>query len=265
MGSEDDRFQAYRDKPGRDTLRALLSAHQAAVFNLCFQVLRSEADAEDAAQETLLEIVRGVDKIREPRAFKRWTCRVALHTALDHLRRRHRRARHEETRAAMKPAMPDPSADAIHEALAKLEDEDRCLLVEKYFERATLEEIAAREGVTAAAVGKRVDRAKERLKQRLSQAGLAAFVPGVDSMLESSRPVTTAPPLNLDLALAGAPGVILTVKAAAILALVLLMGAGGAYAWKRNSRKDVIAATPSSASIPVGLKGAGEIATSEVA
>src|SRR5262245_45174120 len=131
-------------------VRDLLRAHQAIVYRIAFQVLRREHDAEDAAQEILLELVRGIGRVREPRAFKRWACRVALNTALDFLRRRERRLRHEESRAAMNRPVPDPVADAVHDALSKLDDRDRCLLVERYFERATLEEIGSREGVSAA-------------------------------------------------------------------------------------------------------------------
>src|SRR5688572_8378584 len=96
METADRPFEAFRARPDRDTLRALLKSHQSTVYTVCFQVLRREHDAEDAAQEALLEIARGVAGIREPRAFKRWLCRTALHTALDHLRKRQRRARHEE-------------------------------------------------------------------------------------------------------------------------------------------------------------------------
>ena len=240
MAHEDRAFQAYRARPGPDTLRALLTAHQATVYNLAFQVLRSAHDAEDAAQEALLEIVKGVAAVREPRAFKRWLCRVALHTALDHLRRRSRRARHEESRAAMKPVPTDPAAEAIHEALSQLDDDDRCLLAEKYFERATLEEIAAREGISAAAVGKRVERAKDKLKQRLSQAGLAAIVLSVDPMLEAATPAASTPDLvgtsqALDSALALAGGAVMGTKFALstttiLVALIsLFIGAGSGY------------------------------------
>ena len=262
MAHEDRAFHSYRSRPGPDTLRALLTAHQATVYNLAFQVLRSAHDAEDAAQEALLEIVKGVSAIREPRAFKRWLCRVALHTALDHLRRRRRRARHEESRAAMKPVPTDSAAQAIHEALAALDDDDRCLLAEKYFERATLEEIAAREGISAAAVGKRVERAKDKLKQRLAQGGLAVLVASVDPMLEAATPAASTPDLvatsqALDSALALAGGAVMGTKFAIstttiLVALLLLLIGAGTVASRRKSPRSAspaaVAGTPAETS-----------------
>jgi RNA polymerase sigma-70 factor, ECF subfamily len=242
---------------GNEELRALLTAHQSTVYTLCFQVLRSAADAEDAAQDALLEIARGVGAIREPRAFKRWLCRTTLHTALDHRRRRSRRARHEQARAAMTRDTRDPGRDAVHEALSKLDDDDRCLLVEKYFEGATLETIGAREGVSASAVGKRVDRAKERLKRHIGQAGLPAMVPSVDSILDAHRPVADIPALSLEPALAAAGGSLLGAKSAAV-ALVALLAVGGGYALVRS--RATVASPP-----PLSSKGHfrfGDAATS---
>ena len=246
MQTEDRAFQDYRTRPGPDTLRALLSAHQSTVYTLCFQVLRRAHDAEDAAQDALLEIIRGLGGLREPRAFKRWLCRVTLHTALDHLRLRNRRTRHEETRAAMSPLPRDPAAEAVHDALARLDDDDRCLIVEKFFERATLEEIGARDGVSAAAVAKRVDRAKERLKQKLTRAGLASVVPGVDAILEASIPTGLTPDLvslsaALKSAVALAGGAVLGAKTVAptvavgLVVLMLLIGGGVVASRQKNA------------------------------
>ncbi|HTF57775.1 MAG TPA: sigma-70 family RNA polymerase sigma factor [Planctomycetota bacterium] len=239
MESEDRTFQEYHERPTRESLVALLRAHQASVYNLCFQVLRNPHDAEDAAQEVLLEVIRGAGRIREPRAFKRWLCRAALHTALDHLRRRARRSRLEEKRAAMTQDNPDRAVDALHEAMARLDDEDRCLLVEKYFDQATLEQMAAREGLSTAAVWKRIERARDRLKRLMAGAGMSVAAPGLDSMLESLRPVP--PPdlitgsLSVKAALANFGGVVMGTKAlisgtTIVVALIFLtIGAGSGY------------------------------------
>jgi RNA polymerase sigma-70 factor (ECF subfamily) len=249
MSASDRAFRDFRVRPGPDTLRALLSAHQSTVYHVSLQVLRRDHDAEDAAQEALLEIASGVRAMREPRAFKRWVCRIALHTALDHLRRRNRRERLEKARATMKPAPPDPAADAVHDALSRLGDDDRCLLVERYFERATLEEIGVREGVSTAAVGKRVDRAKERLKQALAQAGFVPLVPRIDQILDHPRPtgaipdlISTSPALQSVLALAGSvvmgtkAGILGTLPVVALLMFLIGGGSGYLIGNKRSAR-----------------------------
>ena len=181
----DREFLEYRRNPGRETLLALLRSRQEFVYRVCLHVLRHPQDAEDAAQDVLLEITREADRLRDLRQFRHWLGRVALHTALDHRKRRARRARREEAKAAMKNNAHDESVAAVHDALARLSDEDRALILEKYFEGATLETLAARSGVSTVTVWRRLALAIDRLKQRLAQAGLAAVIPGLESILES--------------------------------------------------------------------------------
>ena len=245
-------------------LRDLLRSHQAVVYTICLRVLRLEHDAEDAAQEALIEIARGARRVREPRALTRWICRVALTTALDHLRRRTRRARHEEARAAMTPLRPDPAADALHEAMARLDDDDRCLLVEKYFERRTLEEIGGREGVSAAAVGKRIERAKENLRRRLGLAALGAM-----ALLEAARPAPRIPDLvstsaAVKAALAGGAAMgTKAVHAGITAAVILLLFLGGSLYVARSRRttlppsRPAGQASPQSAAAPAPVEKAG--------
>jgi RNA polymerase sigma-70 factor (ECF subfamily) len=51
----------------------------------------NDADAADALQETLIAIVRGLDRFDGRAAFTTWSYRVATNATLDELRRRRRR------------------------------------------------------------------------------------------------------------------------------------------------------------------------------
>src|SRR5688500_8515882 len=101
---EETAFLAYQERPTPDRLSALLTAVQDRVYNICFQILRRPEDAEDACQEVLIELPRGVAAIREPRPFKVWLYRVAVHTSLD---RKEALARHARLASqAPKPEGP---------------------------------------------------------------------------------------------------------------------------------------------------------------
>jgi len=56
----------------------LLKGCQNQVYNLCFQVLRHQQDAEDAAQEALVKVVDDIPSLLDIRHFDRWMYRVAL-------------------------------------------------------------------------------------------------------------------------------------------------------------------------------------------
>ena len=256
-------FLEFRLHPGQDSLIALLRGHQVHIYNVCFQVLRHPQDAQDASQEILLEIARGVGQIEDARTFRGWIYRVALNTALNHKRARGRQDELLRRKAAMQtPVSGTPSEEertAVIEALARLDDESRCLVIEHYFEKATLEELGKRQGVSTSAVWKRIERAKERLKRSLAGAGLALAIPNVEGALRGIVPVRAAPELIGDAVLAkvtllaASGGFIvgsktaLSVTTVVTLAVCLTLGIGGGIlllARRSGPRQTLTAVTP---------------------
>src|SRR6266850_3269579 len=191
-----DEFRDYKSDPTADNLIRLLRAHQDRVYRLCLQVLRRAHDAEDAAQEVLVRIADGVRKIDDADAFRRWVHRVSLNAALEAARKATRRKAHE-TRAAMKEPPKEPldeeSRRALFEAIAKLDDGSRELLLDHHFEGETLESPASRERVSPQAVSKRLERAREELKRGLP-AGFVG-IPDLGRLFERG----IAPPVAPDL------------------------------------------------------------------
>jgi RNA polymerase sigma-70 factor (ECF subfamily) len=75
----------------RDALDALLHRHHDRVRALCRRMCGNDADADDATQETLIAVVRGLPAFDGRSAFATWAHRVATNACLDELRRRGRR------------------------------------------------------------------------------------------------------------------------------------------------------------------------------
>lgn len=231
-------FEDFRRSRSPDSMIALLRVHQDGIYRVCLHVLGHPQDAEDAAQVALMKIAAGAGDLGEPRAFKSWLYRLVYRTAVDHLRRRQVRRRNEKER----PDVPDPAHSenaraAVHEAMARLPDEDRLLLVEHYFEKTPLEELGRREGVSRVAIWKRIELARERLKRGLAGAG---FTFGPLSVLESVSQVSAPPGLVgsaivAKAALVAAGGVSVGAKTYSMGILVglatvfLFIGAGSGY------------------------------------
>src|SRR5258708_16963553 len=173
-------FEDWRRQRDAGSRLRLLEAAQHPVYNLCAQVLGNSHDAEDAAQSVLLDLVAALPRLNDAEHCRRWLHRAALHAALNAKRRRKTRMEYEERKArrdAAAAAAGDELADAVHEQLATLDDELRSLLVEHYFERKTLEEMARDRGVSSVAVWKNLGKARERLKRVLSGALMAGAEP----------------------------------------------------------------------------------------
>ncbi|MBI2923089.1 MAG: sigma-70 family RNA polymerase sigma factor [Planctomycetes bacterium] len=74
----------------REALAALLEAVQDDIWRFQLSRHRSEADAEDATQETFVRMMSSLGELREPGAFRGWLYRIALNEALETGRRRRR-------------------------------------------------------------------------------------------------------------------------------------------------------------------------------
>jgi RNA polymerase sigma-70 factor (ECF subfamily) len=72
-------------------LDRLLRNHYDRIWRLCRRMAGNDADAQDAAQEALIAIARGLPRFDGRAAFTTWTYRVATNACLDELRRRSRR------------------------------------------------------------------------------------------------------------------------------------------------------------------------------
>ena len=104
-------------------MEALLRRHYDRVYAICRRVVGSNRDADDAAQEAMISIVRGLSRFDGRAAFSTWTYRIATNSALDELRRRQRRpSPHATGDEGAAPEVVDTDShrdiDAVGERLA---------------------------------------------------------------------------------------------------------------------------------------------------
>ena len=98
----------------RDALDALLRRHYPRLRALCLRLTGDQSDADDACQEALVALARGLGRFDGRSAFATWAYRVTTNTCLDELRRRRRRPR---------PGLPDD--DALSETAERGTDAGR--------------------------------------------------------------------------------------------------------------------------------------------
>lgn len=75
----------------RQALDLLLRRHYDRVNAVCRRIAGATRDADDAAQEAMIRIVRSIDRFDGRSAFGTWAYRIATNAALDELRKRGRR------------------------------------------------------------------------------------------------------------------------------------------------------------------------------
>ncbi len=162
-GSDVDFDRLYRDCYGRivATLRALL---------------RSDADAEDCAQESFVHAYRAWRTWTPEAPAEAWLHRIAINAAISHRRRERLRQPLEIVRRLGHPApAPDPAATdraLLLSALRGLAPEQAAIVVLRHLHGYSNREIAAALGAPESTISSRLVTAKARLAAELKAAGM---------------------------------------------------------------------------------------------
>lgn len=173
-----------------EAFSVLVESHQERLIRLCERLLGDPEEARDAAQEVFLKAFRKAGEVRPQGQVYTWLYRIAVNHCLNKLRRRKLvrflRWGSPEDRdvPAFDPADAgaDPAAAlaarhrwrATRQALAKLPENQRSVVVLVRFEGLSYRQAAEVLGITEGAVESRLVRAMRRL-----EAAQEAETPGV--------------------------------------------------------------------------------------
>ena len=156
---------------GEQGVAALFDRHASAVFRLAYALLRDADDAQDVLQETFViawrkrRTIALVDGSALP-----WLLATARLVALAARRRAARRrttAVPEEALHTIPAATEADDAASLREALAALPAADRAVVELVLVQGLSYAEAAQRLGLTTSAAGKRLQRARTRLRSEL--------------------------------------------------------------------------------------------------
>jgi RNA polymerase sigma-70 factor (ECF subfamily) len=157
----------------------LVDRHHARLARYAFHLLGSEAEAEEAVQDSFVRAYRSLSTYKEQEQFGGWIMRILVNRCRTRLVRDKRR---EEAAAAwvreceqtFEPSERLAMRDELGKALAQLPTEQREAVVLRYADELDYDEISAITGAGISALKMRVKRGCERLRAILeaSRAGL---------------------------------------------------------------------------------------------
>jgi RNA polymerase sigma-70 factor (ECF subfamily) len=168
--------QAAREGSDGVAFTALMDRFRERVWRVCWRLMGTEHDAEDAAQEVFVRLFFERGKFAGRSRYSTWLHGVAIRTCLTLRRSRSRRRRREapegggefglaELHADPQPA-PSAAVDAAHDAqkvLEHLDEEDRALVLMRFAENHDYDELAEMFGTTSGALRMRISRIREKL------------------------------------------------------------------------------------------------------
>lgn len=132
-------------------------------------ILRDAELARDAVQDAMVRAWRDLPGLRDPDRFGPWLHRLTVNACLDQARRRRRRVVEVELTVLDQPAVADVAAqvadrDLLDRALARLEPEQRAVVVMRFFLELSLSETAAVLGIPTGTVKSRLHRSLVQMR-----------------------------------------------------------------------------------------------------
>lgn len=171
--TETDMFYIGRCKNGHpDDFRFLVKRYQGALMGHLMSRLDNRDSAEEAAQESLVRAYFKIDTLQKPDRFFAWLLGIANRVALELNRKRQIQLQQEQIRQAIQQS-PSPTFShdyALEEAIAKLPDTQRHMILLRYYSHMSCQHISEQLDVPLGTVTKTLSRAYALLRQSLTQS-----------------------------------------------------------------------------------------------
>ena len=152
--------------------RVLVDRYQRAVYSCAWQLLGSDSEAEEAAQETFVQAFEKLERLRDRARFFSWIWRICSTVSLKRRGRERRMTRGVEldefcAREEMAPREVEERSLLVARALGSLPDEQREVLTLRFWEGLDYDRIAELVGVSHEALYQRASRGIRALKSIL--------------------------------------------------------------------------------------------------
>ena len=177
------RCRDVRDEAFEAAFEALYMRYRDRVYSIAYRMTGTATDAMDVVQESFSVLFRKISSFRFDSLFSTWLFRIVVNCSIDYRRR-------EESRRSRTPASlsslgagaepsdpsPDPIASAqaselgdhVHASLQRLSPKLRAIVILRYLEGLSYEELAAALQISLGTVKSRLARAHVALEQVLA-------------------------------------------------------------------------------------------------
>jgi len=160
-----------------DAFRLLFEAHKDRVYSIALRYSGNPAAAMDIAQDTFVKLLSSIQNFRGSASFDSWLYRIVVNACLDHQRSGRRVAPFLDglLDAVAAPAesiltrlVRDEQDHTVQEIVARLAPEQRIVVVLRYTEGLSYDQISEIVGCSPGTVASRLNRAHKILERRLA-------------------------------------------------------------------------------------------------
>ena len=160
-----------------DSFGRLCERYYATMTAVAYSTLRDHQLAEDAAQETFARALVNLRKLQTPEKFAPWLAQICRNTAIDMNRAGRRRLEAEDPPLVQERIERDSPVEVVRRAIDGLPETMREVLILRYYNERSYEQISAALGLSKSAINGLLTRAKRKLAKSLGRTGVLEDMP----------------------------------------------------------------------------------------
>ncbi|UHA74894.1 sigma-70 family RNA polymerase sigma factor [Paenibacillus sp. 481] len=152
-----------------DSFTTLVQERREKLYRMAYTYVRNKDDALEIVQETVYRAFISVHKLKQPQYFNTWLTKIAVNCAVDYVRKAKKTVyMDKEHEGSYTPEKREENMD-LYEALDKLDEKSRTVLMLRYFEDMPIKEIADVLDTPLSSVKSIIYRGLEKLKINLGE------------------------------------------------------------------------------------------------
>lgn len=181
------RLLKMAEKGDRQAFAELVDLYKDKVYSLAYRMLGNAQDAEDIAQETFMRVYANLHRFDDQYKISTWIYRIANNLCIDIIRKRKVRRHqfsfdaeitgtdgldlydtvHDNDPSPEQQLITSELQNKVKDAILSLAPKYRTIMILKYIEDLSLQEISDIVGLPVATVKTRVHRGREALRKKL--------------------------------------------------------------------------------------------------
>ncbi len=148
----------------------LVELWQEPLLKFSLRYLEQETEALDAVQETWITVIKKLNKLQDPSLFVSWLFRVLTNKCIDKIRKKQNEEKLiNNANPKSETSTISNENDKLEQAIQKLSDEHKTLIVLRFGQEMQVGQIAALLNIAEGTVKSRLHRALSRLREILGE------------------------------------------------------------------------------------------------